>query len=92
MFLFCVELAKNKISVSISVSVSLFLQEKVRDDDIIEIAQTLECQSNHKMQFTLGLLCLQALLILFGAFLALQTRKVGKEKKKGGGGGGEKKA
>ena len=45
-------------------------------NDVLEIGQTLVCQSSYKLHFTLGLLSLQALLILFGAFLAFQTRKV----------------
>ncbi|KAL8581525.1 hypothetical protein ACOMHN_042917 [Nucella lapillus] len=47
-----------------------------RDDDVLEIPQSLECHSRYKLQFTIGLMALQALLILFGAFLAVQTRKV----------------
>ncbi|XP_070188881.1 gamma-aminobutyric acid type B receptor subunit 2-like [Littorina saxatilis] len=47
-----------------------------REDDVLEIKQTLVCQSRYQLQFTLGLIALQALLILFGAFLAFQTRKM----------------
>jgi hypothetical protein len=47
------------------------------DADVLHIPQTLVCQSHqYHMYFTVGLLTIQAILLLWGAFLAVQTRKV----------------
>ncbi|XP_025098712.1 gamma-aminobutyric acid type B receptor subunit 1-like [Pomacea canaliculata] len=43
--------------------------------ELLEVRQTLECHSFYQIHFTAVLLALQGLLILFGVFLAWQTRK-----------------
>ncbi|ELU13426.1 hypothetical protein CAPTEDRAFT_196516 [Capitella teleta] len=51
-------------------------QVSVNDPDVIIKYQAIECKSEYQTHFSAALLALQGLLLIFGAFLAWETRKV----------------
>ncbi|ELT87738.1 hypothetical protein CAPTEDRAFT_22448, partial [Capitella teleta] len=51
-------------------------QVSANDNDIIFKYQSIECKSEFQTHFSAALLALQSLLLIFGAFLAWETRRV----------------